>query len=144
MQLLTDFPIIIHQPVIWNDMDAYQHVNNTVYFRYFEDARMAFFEKTRVTEFKEQHGIGPILASTRCDYRLPLTYPDQLHIGARVVEIAEKKFVMQYRVVSEKFNAIAAEGEGLIVYYDYKNARSCKIPDEILLAIQGLSTTPHI
>lgn len=140
MQLLTDFPIVIHQPVIWNDMDAYQHVNNTVYFRYFEDARMAFFEKTRVSEFKELHGIGPILASTRCDYRLPLTYPDQLHIGARVVEIAEKKFVMQYRVVSEKFNAIAAEGEGLIVYYDYQQARSCKIPDEILSAMQGLST----
>ncbi len=139
MDLLAEFPIVIHQPVIWNDMDAYQHVNNTVYFRYFEDARMAFFEKTRVSEFKELHGIGPILASTRCDFRAPLTYPDNLHIGARVVEIAEKKFVMLYRVVSEKLNAVAAEGEGLIVYYDYQHARSCKIPDEILAAMRGLS-----
>ncbi|MCP5325341.1 MAG: acyl-CoA thioesterase [Oceanospirillaceae bacterium] len=139
MDLLAEFPIVIHQPVIWNDMDAYQHVNNTVYFRYFEDARMAYFEKTRVSEFKELHGIGPILASTRCDFRAPLTYPDNLRIGARVVEIAEKKFVMQYRVVSEKLNAVAAEGEGLIVYYDYQNARSCKIPAEILSAMQAIA-----
>ena len=44
-ELLTDYPIVITQEVIWADMDAYRHVNNAVYFRYFESARMAYFEK---------------------------------------------------------------------------------------------------
>ena len=131
-KLEEDYPIILFQDVIWGDMDAFEHINNTVYFRYFEDARLEFFNRFGVNEYKAKHKIGPILAATNCNFKLPLTYPDRIHIGARYKTLPPKKINMEYVVYSEKLNGIAAEGEGLLVFYDYEQGRSCEIPSEIL------------
>jgi acyl-CoA thioester hydrolase len=136
--LLSDYPIVLTQDVIWGDMDAFAHVNNTVYFRYFEDARIAFFDALKVFEAKAQTQLGPILATTHCNFKLPLQFPDRIHIGARSVVLSPKKFAMYYAVYSEAFNAIAAEGEGLLVYYDYANGKSCAIPKEIVAAMRAM------
>ena len=60
--LLSDFPVVIELPVIWGEMDAYGHFNNTIYFRYFECARIAYLDRMEFMEFKKNSGIGPILA----------------------------------------------------------------------------------
>ena len=131
-KLEENYPIILFQDVIWGDMDAFEHVNNTVFFRYFEDARWEFFNRFGVHEYKSKHNVGPILAATNCDFRLPLTFPDRIHIAARYTIPSPKKISMEYMVYSEKHDDIAAEGEGLLVYYDYAQGRSCEIPSEIL------------
>ena len=74
--LLSDFPLVIELPVVWGDMDAYGHVNNIIYFRYFESVRIAYFEQMEFGEYKEKTGIGPILAQTSFRFKIPLTYPD--------------------------------------------------------------------
>ena len=43
-QLKKEYPVVLNQDIIWGDMDAFGHINNTVYFRYFEDARIAYFD----------------------------------------------------------------------------------------------------
>lgn len=131
-KLEENYPVVISQDVIWGDMDAFEHVNNTVYFRYFEDARIEFFKRFGVNEYKAEHNIGPILAATNCNFKLPLTYPDRVYIGTRYTVISPKKLNMEYVVYSERFDGIAAEGEGLLVYYDYNSGKSCEIPNEIL------------
>ena len=131
------YPVVLSQEVIWGDMDAFGHVNNTVFFRYFEDVRWAFFNRCGVNEYKLKHNIGPILAATHCDFKRPLTYPDRVHIGARYEVLSPKKIGMEYLVRSEKHDDIAAEGEGLLIYYDYNQARSCDIPDEILVRLDS-------
>ena len=136
------YPLIIHQDVVWGDMDAFGHINNTVYFRYFEDARIAYFDRIGVHEQMETRQTGPILASTRCDFRLPLNYPDRIQIATSCEIISAKKFNMKYVVFSEKYGAIAAEGEGLIVYYDYTDSKSCEIPTDIVTAIEALESRP--
>ncbi len=132
------FPIIIQQAVIWGDMDAFEHVNNTVYFRYFEDARLAYFEKIGVMEHKAETGVGPILAATDCQFKAPLSYPDTISIGASIEEIGEKKFNMRYAVRSHDLDKVVAEGQGLVVYYDYNAGKSCAVPDTIVTAIKSL------
>lgn len=139
----NEYAIIVKQDVIWGDMDAFNHVNNTVYFRYFEDARMAFFEKTGVMPHMESTNIGPILASTQCQFRAPLSYPDRILIGARIKEISEKRFTMEYAVFSEEQETIAAKGEGLVVYYDYNQAKSCEIPNAIRDNFNKLQAAKH-
>jgi len=58
-------------------MDAFKHVNNVVYFRYFEkETRIVYSEKAGLHAFKERTGVGPILGSTNCRNKLPFTYPD--------------------------------------------------------------------
>jgi len=129
--LSEHFPFVVTQQLIWRDMDAYQHVNNAVYFRYFEDVRMALFDELGIVEHKNRTQIGPILASTRCDFRAPLTFPDRIQVGTAIEDLRPKRFVMKYAVYSEAHAALAAEGEGLLVFYDYNLNRSCEIPDVI-------------
>ena len=136
-KLEGQYPIILIQDVIWGDMDAFEHVNNTVFFRYFEDARWEFFNRFGVNEYKAKHNVGPILAATNCNFKLPLTFPDRIHIGARYTIPSSKKISMEYIVHSEKHDGIAAEGEGLLIYYDYGQGRSCEIPDEVLESLEG-------
>ena len=132
------YPLVLSQELNWGDMDAFQHINNAVYFRYFEDARIAYFEKMKVVEYKNEKQIGPILASTRCDFRAPLTYPDTIQIATRVEDIRRKRFTMKYTVYSYRLEQVAAEGEGLIVYYDYQRGESCEIPTVIIASINAL------
>ncbi len=131
-------PVVIRQDLIWNDMDAFQHINNTRYFRFFEDARIAYFEKIAILGYMQAHNIGPILASTRCDFRAPLQYPGNIQIAAWVDAIEKKHFNMKYRVYSEELDKVAAEGDAVIVTYDYGKRKSCDIPEEIVSNIKSL------
>jgi acyl-CoA thioester hydrolase len=136
--LLESYPVVVEIPVAWGEMDSFQHVNNVVYFRYFESARIAYSEKIGLQEHKEKTGIGPILGSTSCKYKLPLTYPDTVSVGAKVTGMEEDRFTMSYVIVSHRHQKIAAEGDGVVVMYDYNDGRKTAIPDEIRLRIQKI------
>jgi acyl-CoA thioester hydrolase len=128
---LEGYPVVVEIPVAWGEMDAFQHVNNVAYFRYFESARIVYSEKLGLHEHKERTGIGPILGSTSCKYRLPLTYPDTISVGAKTITIEEDRFTMRYVVVSHRHRKIAAEGEGVVVMYNYHEGKKTAIPDVI-------------
>jgi acyl-CoA thioester hydrolase len=136
--MFGEFPIVVAQNVIWSDMDAFGHVNNAVYLRYFEDGRMAYFDRIGVDEYKQQANLGPIMARVSCDFRAPLHYPDAIQIGTRSVLLSAGKLSMQFAVYSEKLGRIVADGEGLVLYYDYSLGRSCDIPQPIVAAMENL------
>ena len=127
----AQYPVTLSVPVIWGDMDAFQHINNTVYFRYFENARLAYLEQVGYMQRMEQTGLGIILAETQCRYRLPLTYPDTVITGTRLKSLGSDRFVMEYAVYSERHQKLAATGEGLIVSFDYRNHHKAPIPADI-------------
>jgi len=129
--LLKKYPVITEIPVAWGDMDAFQHVNNVMYFKYFESARISYFEEIAVMTIMKETGIGPILASTQCRFKIPLTFPDTVSVGARVKNMEKDRFVMEYAVVSQNYNKVAAIGEGLIVTFDYQNNCKVAVPDII-------------
>ncbi len=121
----------IAQEIIWGDMDAFNHINNTVYFRYFENVRIAYFEAVGINQLMAKESIGPILGETQCRYLKPLTYPDKITIATWISHLRNKRFTMQYQIFSEKLNSCVAEGSGEIVYLDYKTGKTCAIPQEI-------------
>ena len=139
--LTAGYPVVIEIPVSWGEMDAFQHVNNIVYFRYFESARIAYFEKLYVMDLMNTTGIGPILAATSCRFRAPLKYPDKVLVGAKVTNIEEDRFTMNYLVVSTKIKKIAAEGDGLIVAFNYRENIKAIIPDELRQRIKDVERT---
>jgi acyl-CoA thioester hydrolase len=137
-EFLDGFPVVVELPVVWGEMDAFAHVNNVVYFRYFETARIAYCDKIGFLETIKASGVGPILASVRCDFRKPLTFPDKIFVGVMISEMSADRFLMQHRIVSEKLQKIAAEGESLIVSYDYREGRKAPIPDDVRKKIETL------
>ena len=139
--LEREFPVLIELPVAWGEMDAMGHVNNVVYFRYFESARLAYFERVGFLAEMKRSGIGPILRSTRCDFRQALTYPDRVWVGASAGELGEDRFVMRYPIVSESSTRVAAEGDGLVVAYDYRALKKALLPEAIRENIESVEAT---
>jgi acyl-CoA thioester hydrolase len=138
-ELLVGYPVVVEQAVVWGDMDSYRHVNNVVYFRYFENARLEFFRQLDWSALEAATGVGPILHSTSARFKKPLTYPDTIAIGARVASIQEDRFTLQHRIVSTRLGAVATEGEGLIVTFHYERGEKVPIPDELRRRIEELN-----
>lgn len=140
-QLLAGFSVVIPISVAWGEMDAFGHVNNVVYFRYFESARIAYFERLQMLSYMQESGIGPIVASLQCRFRAPLTYPDTLSVGVRAHSLEADRFMMDYCIVSHKLGKVAAEGGGLVVMYDYKALTKAPIPALLRERILALETS---
>jgi len=134
------FGVAVDVPVFWGDLDAFQHVNNTIYFRWFETARIRYFQEAGFLEHLEATSIGPILAETSCRFRLPLTYPDTITASAQAIDLGVDRFTMLYRVHSQTHGRLAAEGEGRIVCFDYDKHCKAPLPTSVRQAIEALET----
>lgn len=137
-QLLSGFPVAVSYPLHWGDQDAFGHVNNTLYLRWAESARIAYLGRIGVWSPGADLVVGPILASIQCNFRIPLTYPDTVVAGSRITRLGNSSLVMVHRIVSEGHNAVAAELESTLVLYDYRKARPVTIPAQIRDAIAAL------
>jgi len=131
--------VIIEIPVAWGEMDAFQHVNNVAYFRYFENARIAYLDNIGASGYMKQHNIGPVLASTQCEYKAPLIYPDTVLIGAKTQDIGEDRFTHQYIIVSHQSQRVAARGQCLVVFYDFNQKAKTAIPELVRAKMEGNS-----
>lgn len=140
--LLAGYPVVIEIPVAWGEMDAFQHVNNIVYFRYFESGRIAYFQHLGWMDTARGDEIGPILASVSCRFKFPLTFPDRILVGTRVDTIGDDRFTMHHRVVSTRHGRVAADGEGVIVAYNYRDNRKASLPAWVRTAIAALEPQP--
>jgi acyl-CoA thioester hydrolase len=137
--LLAGFPVVIEFDVAWGDMDAFQHVSNLVYFRYFQDARIEYFRRVGwIGGSGEFGGIGPIVHSTSARFRKAVTYPDRVAAGARVVNLESDRFTVEHRLVSAKAADVASEGQALIVSFDYVRGQKAPIPDLLRARIERM------
>jgi acyl-CoA thioester hydrolase len=139
---LAAFPTVIHLPVQWGDMDAYQHVNNVVYFRWFESARIAYLQQIGLKDLYHTAGVGPILAAIACNYRRQLNYPDTVAVGARISRIGRTSFEMDHVLFSTAQQAIIADGKSTIVTFDYRQQKPTPVPDDIRAKIKEIEGPP--
>lgn len=136
---MDQFPVSIEIPVLWGDMDAFQHVNNARFFRYLESARIAYTERIRLREIGEHTGIGPILAETSCKFVSPLVYPDTVIVGCRTQSIVSPSEIeQQYLVLSKRENKTAAVGTAKIAAFDYTGMKKTSFPQEVISAIREI------
>lgn len=141
-ELLNDFPVITEIPVVWGEMDALQHVNNVVYFRYFETARIEYLNKIKMMEHLSNTRTGPVLSETQCRYRIPVTYPDTLYIGSRICDMQGDRFTMEYQAVSKKLGKVTTIGTATVVMFDFNTNQKTGIPAAIVENIRSLETCP--
>ncbi len=132
-------PATIRQAVAWGELDALGHVNHTVFLRWFENVRFAWFERVGVAALmrESQGAAGPILARISCDYRAPVGFPDTILANARCVKLGRSSLTLRNQVWSEASAAIVAEGEVVVVMMNYAKQRSAPIPEVIRAAIEA-------
>lgn len=136
--MADDYPVTLTIPVQWSDMDALGHVNNARFFTWFESARIALFDRIGVATGGPA-GIGPILATTSCDFLRPVVYPATLRVGARVSKVGETSIGMEYEIRDSDGSAgLYARGTSVAVLVDYRTMKKVRVPDDVRAAIAKL------
>ena len=116
-------------PMRWGDMDAYGHVNNTIYFRYMEQARCEWLEEQGYRVAPE--GEAPVIINAACTFMVPMTYPGTVEIRTFAGELGRSSVVTSYemRIVGEE--TVYAQGSAKIVWMDTATGKSVPIPDDL-------------
>jgi len=114
-------------PVRWGDMDAYGHVNNTLYFRYFEEARFMWMLEKGVPLKADTH---PVVVTIGCTFLRPIFHPETLRIDVFISEPGRSSFMVKYKVyTASQPDAPAAEGYSKVVWVSSMDGRSVVLPD---------------
>ena len=137
MKELKDYPVKLEIPVRWSDMDAFVHVNNGIYLKWVEIARVEYFTKY-ITGDMNRVGLGIILAKQVCTYIFPITFPDTVHIGFRVVEILDDRLLCEAKIYSEKYKKLCAIAKNTVMAYNFTTLRKGDIPVDWIMKIQEI------
>ena len=131
------YPVSLQIPVAWGEMDAFGHVNNVVFFRYFETTRIEYFRKLRGDDFGNGEFV-PILAQTECNYIRPVYHPDTLTAEARVSRVGSSSLTMEYKLTSASQGVVVAEGKAVIVNVDTETGKGRPLTEELKRKIESL------
>lgn len=117
-------------PIRWGDMDALGHVNNTVYFRYFEQARISWFDAMGVPAVGADD--GPVIINTFCSFLEPLRYPGVVRVTLSIGEIGHSSLQTYCDVArADDSSTLVATGGAKIVWIDVPSQRSMAIPQAV-------------
>lgn len=116
------------------ETDALGHVNNTSYFIYMEEARVEFLNQHRGDSSTEDWKF--ILVSTNCDFHAQVYFGEILTVDTFIKKIGTKSFVMCHRMKNAENGTLVAEGESVIVYFNFKEQKSEQIPEELRKALE--------
>jgi len=136
--MLSNFPVTLEIPVLWGDMDAARHVNNTVYLRWTETGRLAYFHAFTDGQEADFDKTNVILAWHDCKYIFPMTFPDTALIGVKLSEIAEDRFFLETHIFSQKHQRLAAISRQSLVAYDYQALKKAPLPKAWIEGIEKL------
>jgi acyl-CoA thioester hydrolase len=105
-------------------MDAFGHINNVIYFRYFESARINFFTQTNLWKDFNNDDVRIVVVKLECNYAHEIVYPEEIEIGVAIKQIGNSSMHVHHVVKSTAKNIIFAHGEGVIVSTDPKTGKS--------------------
>jgi acyl-CoA thioester hydrolase len=118
----------MRMPIRWGDMDAMGHVNNTVYFRYMETARIDWF--TSVGCEPDPKGEGPVIINARCTFIRQLKYPGEIEVRTYVGHPGRTSFEMTHEIRRvDALDVLAAEGGAKTVWVNFPREKSAPLPD---------------
>ena len=117
-------------PIRWGDMDAMGHVNNTVYFRYMEQARISWFAAL-APKGEAWQSTGIVIANASCNYKRAITYPGTVEVKLHVGAPGGSSVPTYYELRVGKDPAPYADGAAVVVFVNMKTQKSVRIPDGI-------------
>jgi len=129
-------PFVYSVEVQFADLDAIGHVNNAVYLRYVESARIAYWLRA-VGRPADLSAINVIQARTEIDYRSPAEFGETLEVATRCLSMRRSSFVLAFEIRDRASGRLVAEGRNVMVYYDYPTQRPKTIPEDIRQRIRA-------
>jgi acyl-CoA thioester hydrolase len=127
-------PLLTHRlEVRFRDCDAFGHVNNAVYFTYFEQARASLWKTLGLSGFRDSDtsGVSVILARAECDFRAPARFGDVLDVRLALEALGRTSFTYGYEIVSVPDGRTIAAGRTVQVLFDYARRMPVEIPADL-------------
>jgi len=116
-------------PIRWGDMDAYGHVNNTVYFRYTEQCRVEYLERAGYRVAPQ--GSAPVIINAACTFLIPLNYPGVVEVKMFCGQPGRSSVQTHYEMRRQGEDTLYATGDSKIVWMDVESGKSVPIPDQL-------------
>jgi acyl-CoA thioester hydrolase len=121
----------------WMDNDVYGHVNNVVYYSWFDTAVNQFLIANDVLDIEQSPVIGLVI-ETQCNYFAPVAFPDRITIGIRVARLGNSSVRYEVGVFREDEEDAAAQGHFVHVYVSRDTRRPAAIPDNMRTLLQSI------
>ncbi len=118
--------------VRFGDLDANRHLNNVVFLRYFETARINYMRHivpVHTPTSPESEGLGLIFAECHINYRAPVQFDEQVAIACSVADVRRSSFRVPFVMRVEE--RVVAEGYGVLVGFDYANQKAARLPEAV-------------
>lgn len=126
--------ITSRMPVRWGDMDAYGHVNNTVYFRYMEQTRVEWLEQMG-SAVSPDNAEAPVIINAACTFLLPVNYPATLIVRMYGGEPGRSSLMTWYELLVEGDARLYAEGSSKVVWMNPQTGKSVPLPEAVRAAV---------
>ncbi len=126
----SDFKLSLTLRIDWSEMDTYMHVNNVNFMKYMQSARVQFWDVTGLARQYEETKKGPMLVSTKCDFKNPLFFPGNVIIKTTVAFIKNSSFGLYHKLYNDD-GVLCAEGHDVAVCFDFNIDKTFKITDEL-------------
>ena len=134
----TDYRHFTEIATRWMDNDAYGHVNNVVYYSYFDTAVNGYLIAEGALDIQESGTIG-LVVETQCRYFAPLAFPDRVHCGLRVARIGNSSVRYEIGIFRNDDDTAAAEGHFVHVYVDRRTRRPAALPPPLMAALARIA-----
>jgi len=121
---------IERMPIRWGDMDAMGHVNNTVYFRFMEQARISWFNAL-VPERDAWRSTGIVIVNASCNYKRPITYPGTVEARLYVGAPGGSSVPTFYELLADDDPVPYADGAAVVVFVSMKTQKPVRISDDM-------------
>ena len=137
-QRRADYPHLLPITTRWLDNDAYGHVNNVVYFSYFDTVVNTYLIEQGALDIQSSPVIG-LVVEVACQYLAPLTYPETVTAGLRVAHIGRSSVRYEIAMFPEGKDLAAAQGHFVHVYVDRDTRRPVsELPPDLRAALEPL------
>ena len=134
---MENYPVKLNLRLDWSEMDLFGHINNVSYFKYVQASRVNYWETSGINVYFEKQKIGPILASTSCQFKKPLHYPGNIVVQARIDFIKNSSFGIHHQILNEK-GELCAEAQDVIVFFDFNKHEKVTFPEELRKKVELL------
>lgn len=116
--------------VRWRDLDAFNHVNNSVFLTYLEESRLQWLKDVPGPWF-DAHAM-PVLAASTLNYRRPIEWPASLHVELRATRLGGSSLTLAHRIVdAADASCLYCDGDVTLVWMDPATGRSVPLPEAI-------------
>lgn len=124
-------------PTRWMDNDVYGHVNNVLYYSYFDTVVNQYLIEQGVLDFERSPVVGLVI-ETQCNYFAPVTFPDVVHAGLRVAKLGNSSVRYEIGLFRNQEQTAAAQGHFIHVYVDRASRQPAQVPPDMRAALEKI------